>query len=65
MLVLIFFPADIKIRSGWKNYLFSVKTPLKYLEGAPNFKTWPQLKNITITNIQNLILNSSFDALLK
>ena len=65
MFVLIFFPADIKIRSGWKNYLFSVKTPLKYLEGALNFKTWLQLKNITITNIQNSTLNSSFDALSK
>ena len=41
------------------------KAPLKYLEGALNFKTWPQLKNITITNIQNSTPNSSFDALSK
>ena len=36
-----------------------------YLEGAPNFKTWLQLTNITITIIKNSILNSSFDDLSK
>ena len=32
-----------------------------YLEGAPNFETWP----ITITNIQNSTLTLLFDALSK
>ena len=48
-----------------QNYLFWVKAPLWYLKGALNFKTRHRLKNITITNIQNSTLSSSFDALSK
>ena len=47
------------------HYLFWVKAPLCYLEGAPNFKTRPQLKKITMPNIQNSTLNLSIDTLLK
>ena len=49
MFVLIFFPANIKVRCKevqfTQNYLFWVKTPLLYLESDPNFKTRPWLKN--------------------
>ena len=43
----------------------ALEASLEYLEGAPNFKTQPQLKKITPPNIQNSTLNSSFDALSK
>ena len=48
-----------------QNNLFWLRPPSWYLEGAPNFKTRLRLKSITITNIQNSTLNSSFDALSK
>ena len=51
--------------SQHQNDLFLAKAPLNYLEDAPNFKTRPWLKNMEITIIQNLTLDSSFDALLK
>ena len=57
--------SDLKEAQFTQNYLFWVKAPLWYLEGAPSFKTRPWLKNITITNIQNSTINSSFDALSK
>ena len=57
--------SDLKETQFTQNYLFWVKAHLWYLEGAPSFKTRQWLKNITITNIQNSTLNSSFDALSK
>ena len=69
MFAFIFFQltlqSDLKEVQLTQNYLFWVKAPLQYLEGALNFKTRPWLKNITITNIQNSTLNSPFDALSK
>ena len=70
MVVLIFLQqtlkSDLKEVQFTQNYLFLVKASLLYyLEGAPNFKTLLRFKNITITNIQNLTLNLSFDALSK
>ena len=38
--------SDLKEVQFTQNYLFWVKAPLQYLEGAPNFKTLPWLKNI-------------------
>ena len=69
--VLIFFQPTLK--SGLKEVQFTqncpfwVKAPLNTLEleGVPNFKTWPRVKNITLTKIQNLTLNFLYDALLK
>ena len=57
--------SDLKEVQLTQNYLFWVKASLKYLEGATNFKTQPQLKKITIPIIQNSTLNSPFDALSK
>ena len=60
--------SDPQVVQFTQNYLFWVKAleaSLEYLEGAPNFKTQPQLKKITPPNIQNSTLNSSFDALSK
>ena len=36
--------SDLKEAQFTQNDLFLVKAPLKYLEGAPNFKTRPWLK---------------------
>jgi hypothetical protein len=56
----------MKIRSeSTKNYLFWVNGPLSYLECAPNCKTRPQLKKITITNIWHSTPISTFDSLSK
>ena len=67
MFVLIFFQPTIKsdLKEVQLTQNYWVKAPLEYLEGAPNFNTQSRLKNITKTNIQNLTLNLSFDALLK
>ena len=69
--VLIFFQPTLK--SGLKEVQFTqncpfwVKAPLNTLEleGVPNFKTWPRVKNVTLTKIQNSTLNFLYDALLK
>ena len=48
--------SDLKEVKSFKVISFELRLP---------YNTWPQLKNITITNIQKLTLNSSFDALSK
>ena len=57
--------SDLKVVQNTKDYLFWVIAPLWYLECAPNCKTRPQLKKITITNIWHSTTISTFDALSK
>ena len=55
--------SDLKEVQFTQNYLFWVNTTLLIIPWRR--PTWPLLKNITITNIQNSTLNFSFDVLSK
>ena len=56
--------SDLKVVQITKNYFFWVDSPL-YLECAPNCKSWPQLKKVTITNIWRQTPTLTFNPLSK
>ena len=51
--------SDLKVIKMTKNDLFRVNAPLWYFECAPNCKTWPQLKKMTIFDIQHQFRHST------
>ena len=57
--------ADIKIRSGRRPIIPKSSLESKHPEVATNFKTQLWLKNMAITNIQNLTLSLLFDTVSK
>ena len=68
MFVLIFQPtckSYLKVIQITKKYFFWVNAPLWYIECAPNCKTQPQLKEVTITNIWHSTSILTFDTLSK